>query len=133
MHDAVRTIGLLPPAEPSIWNYYKLVRICFGSLDLWISNSILRVPHVCSEGFARVIITYVCGDGLSLVGFVGSVTRMTMQVCEGTQLYQLLLGSVGQAKLSSMPQNRRSHSKKVLQEVLRVLSRNGITFSMLFY
>ena len=86
------------------------------------------VPHVCTEGFARF-----CGDGLSLVGLVESVTRMTMQVCEGTQLYQLLLGSVGQAKLSSMPQNRRSHSKKVLQEVLRVLSRNGITFSMLFY
>ena len=96
--------------------------------DLVGANRNSMVPHVCTEGFA-----WFCGDGLSLVGFVESVTRMTMQVCEGTQLYQLLLGSVGQAKLSSMPQNRRSHSKKVLQEVLRVLSRNGLTSSMLFY
>ena len=111
-----------------MWNYYKLVRICYVLLRIllvqtvipWYLTFVLKDLH----GFV--------GSGLSLVGFVESVTRMTMQVCEGTQLYQLLLGFVGQAKLSSMPQNRRSHSKKVLQEVLRVLSRNGLTFSMLF-
>ena len=131
MHDAVRTVGLLPPAEPSMWNYYKLVRICYMLLRILLVQTVIPwyLTFVLKDLHGMVWFEF----GLSLVGFVESVTRMTMQVCEGTQLYQLLLGSVGQAKLSSMPQNRRSHSKKVLQEVLRVLSRNGLTFSMLFY